>query len=152
MATHRPPVVPFYPFLEEGSPTKTDYRKDGYPYSILSTGGPRWHPLWKLLLHVCGKKSPWTAIPRYRTRRWSGRKTPILGRSSGRRSDELGGFSFKPAVWLLALANPLRKSSFLGAGFPFLKSTTKQITAICPTRHGRRFGLIHQSIGFDFVT
>ena len=36
-----PPVVPFYPFLGEGSPTKIDYRKKGYPYSNLSTGGPR---------------------------------------------------------------------------------------------------------------
>ena len=25
----------------EGSPTRTDYRKKGYPYSSLSTGGPR---------------------------------------------------------------------------------------------------------------
>ena len=28
------------PFLEEGSPTKIDYRKKGYPCSNLSTGGP----------------------------------------------------------------------------------------------------------------
>ena len=35
-----PPVVPFYPFLGEGSPTEIDYRKKRYPYSILSTGGP----------------------------------------------------------------------------------------------------------------
>ena len=28
-------------FLEEGSPTKVDYRKKEYPYSNLSTGGPR---------------------------------------------------------------------------------------------------------------
>ena len=34
-----PPLVPFYPFLEEGSPTKIDYRNKGYPYSNLSTGG-----------------------------------------------------------------------------------------------------------------
>ena len=35
-------VVPFYPFLGEGSPTKIDYRqKIGYPYSNLSAGGPR---------------------------------------------------------------------------------------------------------------
>ena len=34
-----PPVVPFSPFfLGEGSPTKTDYRKNGYPFS--PTGGP----------------------------------------------------------------------------------------------------------------
>ena len=33
-----PPVVPFDPFLGEGSPTKL--QKKGYPYSILSTGGP----------------------------------------------------------------------------------------------------------------
>ena len=35
-----PPVVPFYPFFGEGSPTKIDYRKKGtgYPYSNLSTG------------------------------------------------------------------------------------------------------------------
>ena len=42
------PVVPFYPFvlLGEGSPTKIDYSKKGYPYSNLSTGGPSyfaWH-------------------------------------------------------------------------------------------------------------
>ena len=31
-----------HPVLGEGSPTKIDYRKkQGYPYSILSTGGPR---------------------------------------------------------------------------------------------------------------
>ena len=36
-----PPVVRFYPFLGEGSPTKIDYRKKGCPYSNLSTGGPR---------------------------------------------------------------------------------------------------------------
>ena len=36
-----PPVEPFYPFSGEGSPTKIDYRKKGYPYSNLSTGGPR---------------------------------------------------------------------------------------------------------------
>ena len=36
-----PPVVPFYPFWGECSPTKVDYRKKiGYPYSTLSTGGP----------------------------------------------------------------------------------------------------------------
>ena len=38
-----PPVVPVYPFWGEGSPTKI-YRlrqKIGYPYSNLSTGGPR---------------------------------------------------------------------------------------------------------------
>ena len=34
------PVVPFYPFLAEGSPTKLDCRKKGHLYSILSTGGP----------------------------------------------------------------------------------------------------------------
>ena len=36
-----PPVVPFDPFLGEGSPTKIDYRKSWYPYSNLSTGGAR---------------------------------------------------------------------------------------------------------------
>ena len=41
-----PPVVPFCPFFGgEGSPTKIDdrerkKRKNGYPYSNLSTGGP----------------------------------------------------------------------------------------------------------------
>ena len=35
-----PPVVPFYPFWGEGSPTKIDYRKKWDPYSNLSTGGP----------------------------------------------------------------------------------------------------------------
>ena len=34
------PVVLFCPFLGEGSPTKIDYRKNGYPDSLLSTGGP----------------------------------------------------------------------------------------------------------------
>ena len=37
------PVVPFYPFLGEGSPAKKDYRK-GYPYSNLSAGGPSLRP------------------------------------------------------------------------------------------------------------
>ena len=37
----RPLVVPLYPFLGEGSPTKIDYRKKRHPYSNLSTGGPR---------------------------------------------------------------------------------------------------------------
>ena len=37
-----PPVVPFYPFFGEGSPTKIDYRIKLVPsYSNLSTGGPR---------------------------------------------------------------------------------------------------------------
>ena len=36
-----PPVVPFYPVLGEGSPTKIDYRNKGTPYSNLFTGGPR---------------------------------------------------------------------------------------------------------------
>ena len=35
-----PSGAPFYPFLGEGSPTTIDYRKEGYPYSRLSTGGP----------------------------------------------------------------------------------------------------------------
>ena len=40
-----PSVVSFYPFfvtpfLGEGSPTKIDCRKKGYPYSNLSTAGP----------------------------------------------------------------------------------------------------------------
>ena len=35
-----PRGVPFYPFWGEGSPTKIDYRKKGYLYSNLSTGGP----------------------------------------------------------------------------------------------------------------
>ena len=30
-----------HPLLGEGSPTKTDYRKKGYPFSNLCTGGPR---------------------------------------------------------------------------------------------------------------
>ena len=36
--------MPFYIsffFLGGGSPTKIDYRKKGYPYSNLSTGGPK---------------------------------------------------------------------------------------------------------------
>ena len=33
-----PPVVPFYPFFGEGSPTKIDHRKRGT--LILTTGGP----------------------------------------------------------------------------------------------------------------
>ena len=42
-----PPVVPFFPclFLGEGSATKIDYRKEGYAYSNLATGGPMsWMP------------------------------------------------------------------------------------------------------------
>ena len=36
------PLVRFLtPFLGEGSPTKTDHRQGWYPYSNLSTGGPR---------------------------------------------------------------------------------------------------------------
>ena len=36
-----PPIVPFDPFLEEGSPTKIDDKKKLVPtYSNLSTGGP----------------------------------------------------------------------------------------------------------------
>ena len=38
-----PPVVPFYPFLGEASPTKIDYRKKG-TCSNFSTGGP--NPKW----------------------------------------------------------------------------------------------------------
>ena len=42
-----PPVIsarPLTPLLvgRFGSPTKIDYSKKGYPYSSLSTGGPRW--------------------------------------------------------------------------------------------------------------
>ena len=34
--------MPFLtPFVGEGSPTKIDYRKKGYPFSSLSTGRPR---------------------------------------------------------------------------------------------------------------
>ena len=36
----RPTVVRFYLFFGEGSPTIIDYRRKGYPYSKLSTGGP----------------------------------------------------------------------------------------------------------------
>ena len=36
-----PPLVPLYFFWWEGSLTKIDYRKSWYPYSILSTGGPK---------------------------------------------------------------------------------------------------------------
>ena len=37
-----PPAVPFYPFLGDNSPTKIDKtEKRWYPYSNLSTGGPR---------------------------------------------------------------------------------------------------------------
>ena len=36
-----PARCPFTPFLGEGSPTKIGYRKKWYPYSSLSTGGPR---------------------------------------------------------------------------------------------------------------
>ena len=35
------PVVPFCTLLAGGFPSKIDYRKKRYPYSILSTGGPR---------------------------------------------------------------------------------------------------------------
>ena len=34
-------VVPFYPFLGEGSPSKIGYRRSWYPYSNVSAGGPR---------------------------------------------------------------------------------------------------------------
>ena len=41
LACLRSPSRPFYPFLEEGSPTKIGYRKKkGFPCSNLSTGGP----------------------------------------------------------------------------------------------------------------
>ena len=33
--------MPFHPFFGEGSPTRIDCRKKGYPYCNLSTGGPR---------------------------------------------------------------------------------------------------------------
>ena len=37
-----PPGALSHPFFGwEGSPTQIDYQKKGYPYSILSTGGPR---------------------------------------------------------------------------------------------------------------
>ena len=36
----RSPSSALYPFVGEGSPTKIDYRKNGHPYSNLSTGGP----------------------------------------------------------------------------------------------------------------
>ena len=40
-----PSVVPFYPCLGEGSPTKIDDRKKGTILtSLLSTGGPRLYP------------------------------------------------------------------------------------------------------------
>ena len=51
-----PPVVPFYPSLGEGSPTKIDYREKGCPCSNLSTGEPSdhgYHPV------GCGAYSPW---------------------------------------------------------------------------------------------
>ena len=44
-----PPVVPFYPFLGKGPPTKIDYRKKGAP--ILSTGvtgGPSLLADWRI--------------------------------------------------------------------------------------------------------
>ena len=42
-----PPVVPFYPFLGEGSTTKIDYRelRKGHPCSNLSAGQPMRHPM-----------------------------------------------------------------------------------------------------------
>ena len=45
-----PAVVPFYPFLGEGSPTKIDYRKKGA--LILTTGGPR--QSWLFGFHLQG--------------------------------------------------------------------------------------------------
>ena len=50
-----PPVVPFYPFLGKGSPTKIDYRKKGYPYSTLSTGGPSYG----FVSWICGLEAFW---------------------------------------------------------------------------------------------
>ena len=37
----RPPVVPFYPFFGGGFPLLKQTTEKGYPYSNLSTGGPR---------------------------------------------------------------------------------------------------------------
>ena len=48
-----PQVVPVYPFLGEGSPTKIDHRKRGYPYSNLSTGGPSATPLPACAFRTC---------------------------------------------------------------------------------------------------
>ena len=48
--------MPFYPFVE-GSPTKIDYRKKGYPYSNLSTGEPRVDPMWLVLQSFAFLKS-----------------------------------------------------------------------------------------------
>ena len=40
VSSARSPSIALLPFLGEGSPTKTDYRKKGYPDSDLSTGPP----------------------------------------------------------------------------------------------------------------
>ena len=39
--TRSPSSAPSHPFFGEGSPTKIDYRKSGYPSSNVSAGGPR---------------------------------------------------------------------------------------------------------------
>ena len=42
-----PPRSALLPIFDwEGAPTKIDYRKKGYPYSNISTGGPRWGHNW----------------------------------------------------------------------------------------------------------
>ena len=46
-----PPVVVYYLFWGEGSPTKIDYRKKWYPYSNLSTGGPTRR--WSFVMSCC---------------------------------------------------------------------------------------------------
>ena len=69
-----PPVVPFYPFWGEGSPTKIDYGKRGN----LSTGGSRWQGRWMLTTDESTEGTP-----------MFGRLTPMFGRLNPDESNEL---------------------------------------------------------------
>ena len=79
-----PPVVPFYPFLGEGSPTKIDCRRKKGTL-ILTTGGPR--SAWKLVRSRCLRAQGTSFISRGRVASASGLahsrsrlETKLLGR------------------------------------------------------------------------
>ena len=75
-----PPVVPFHPFLGEGSPTKIDYRKSWCPYSKLSTGGPSGC---RGLMGRCGDRNHESNPPRGRLRVDGGEQGMVLADAVG---------------------------------------------------------------------
>ena len=99
------PVLPFYPFWGQGSPTKIDYGKKLVPtYSNLSAGGPSFSPSRRFFLLLERPGIPRSTVPGPVAKREAARHRHLLHRprpgTGESENRSLGGtIFFSPEAW-----------------------------------------------------